>query len=356
MNLSPNIENIGHFLLIFGIVITGLLLILLGVYARTDPSGIADWLIEAGRTILVSGVIAFAFEFLIQNNIYEVVSASSKKVSNIAFYDTEVLIKQINDDLKAISNTGSSFKEQLEETENTMRLAKDVRDCGLVKVYPSRELALNSFKNKVDQIKDQKEVNIYICGITLRNFFRKKDGNCYKSFKGWLSDIENLKAHVIILDKKSKAAKERAIREDPDEYVSDNNALSRELEDTEKTIEISLQSYPKKINVKKSTISPLCFLAVVNDTMIMEPYNYAITGGNVPVFEIERSNNNVLFDIYMKHFISLWIKPCNGTENIEELSKYMQNINSNSKSYTGLPWNESGQIGSCKEEQIREEL
>jgi hypothetical protein len=352
MNNSSNIGIITHFLVVFGIVITGLLLILVGIYARKDPSGIADWMTEAGRTILVSGIIAFAYEFLMRDNIYTVISESSTKVSNDTFNDTNSLIKKINNDLNAVYDIGSSFKKHLEETQDTMKLSKDVRDCGLVKVYPKRELALKSFRDKVEQIKEQKEVNIYICGITLRDFFRKKDGICYLSFNRWLSDIENLKAHVIILDKESKAAKERAIREDPNKYISDNNALSRELEDTEESIKSSLESHSKKIIVKKSNISPLCFLAVVNDTIIMEPYNYAIAGGKVPVFEIERSNNDALFNIYMKHFISLWIKPCNGNERIGELSKYMQNIDSNSKSYADLPWNESVQIEFCKEEQM----
>ncbi|MHC1754523.1 MAG: hypothetical protein AB9861_03675 [Methanosarcina sp.] len=334
---------------------TGVIIVLFSAYnSLTNPSDFLKLFSDVGKAMIVSAFAGYIFNSVINER-----STTDIKIINDNF---EKASDKITENFTKTSDIKEASIKQCIEDGKKATFSDSFINCfldsdlvtkyGLVKVHASRKSAINSLDAKIKQVNDQNVVNVYLCGITLRDFFRK-DGIFYQTFQRWLRSTVNLKAHVIILDKKSKAAEERAIREDPKKYAPDDNGLSRELDDTEASIKTFLEDYPKKINVKKSTISPLCFLVVVNDTMIMEPYNYATSGGNVPVFEIKRSNNDDLFNIYMKHFVSLWIKPCKGREDkkIEELVEYIQDTKSTSKSYADLPWNECGQIEFCKEAQ-----
>lgn len=62
---------------------------------------------------------------------------------------------------------------------------------------------------------------------------------------------------------------------------------------------------------KTYELAPLCFLAILGDTMYQESYHYAGRGGEAPILRIAKNTGNEvknsrLFDIYERHFNVLW--------------------------------------------------
>ncbi len=46
------------------IIAFGMILVAGGIFARSYPSSASDWFIEAGRTILVTGIMSFSMNLL----------------------------------------------------------------------------------------------------------------------------------------------------------------------------------------------------------------------------------------------------------------------------------------------------
>lgn len=341
---------------------TGALIVLSLKYYNSNASDFVFLGISIGMAMIVSGAAGFVSDTLAKIRPTTGIDALIEK--------TRSDIGLITEDLSVVSNNIEKSVKRYLEDETKISFSGDYIECfldadlfikkGLVKIHSSRASALSSLDTKIKQINDQtdqNEVNIYVCGITLRDFFHE-NGAYY--FQGWLKNTKNLKARVIILDKNSVSARERALRENPlpCSRGDEDNTLSNDLKLTEKNAGILLEKYPGKLNVKKTDAFPLCFLAVVNDTMIMEPYNYALRGGRVPTLEIKQIGDNDLYDVYMQHFTSLWIKPCQGHEPekeheiMEELSRYVGEYKS--KSYADLPWEQSNQIEPCLNDTIVE--
>ena len=350
--ISENPSFVGLLILIQ----TSLILILASVYfLLSGPSSFGKFGFDIGKALLISAFAGFVCTYFVHER-------SSKNLLLITenFAD---LSGNMENSIKSCINDGNM--ETYSDRFIASFLDSDlVLTKGLVKVHSSRAIALNRLNDKMKELKNDPEVNLYLCGITLKNFFNSSESQTFKTFKEWLNETKNLKAHVIILDKDSEAAKERAIRENPETcFIRDDNTteldqsimLFNDLIQTEKNANKFLEIYPNKISIKETAVCPVCFLAVVNDLMIMEPYNYAVRGGFVPVFEIKRtSNSEDLFHTYMRHFSSLWIKPCHGCDHekkrkmIEDLKDFTGDFSSSSKLYKDLPWEPSNRIEICE--------
>ncbi|MFZ2412575.1 MAG: hypothetical protein WAW23_13465 [Candidatus Methanoperedens sp.] len=295
------------------IIISGIMLMLFGVVSKSYPLSISEWFIEAGRTVLVTGIMVFFYEYALRHFFL-------RKIDEV-FKNT---IESVTIRLKAISEEVNLFGEKIEDIEETVVFAKKAIESGLVTVHATRESALNRLKEKINQTND--ETTIKLCGISLGDFLLER-GKLHKLFVECLDKKNNFKFEVIILDADSEAAKERARREEPDTYCDEGYEATgayNELIAARKKAESLQKRYNKdKLELKTSNVYALCFLATIKDTMFMEPYNYARRGSEAPVLEIKRSDEehaeHDLFKIYVGHFESLWKKPNQGDENTNEL-------------------------------------
>lgn len=330
---------------------TGVIIVLLS-YLSNNPSYFVEFSSSVGKAMIISAFAGFVYDSLLKNRSTTDVATITENFTNTS-NEMERSIKRL------IEEGDGSIKKLIEEGKNATFsdtfikcfLDSDlVTKSGLVKVHTSREAALKSFVDKIDQIKDPSEFNIYLSGITLGDFLLER-GDYYNLLTHWINNRKMSKTYIIILDKESEAAIERARREEPQIFNDNgykNTSVYNELNSTEKRAEILLHSHPGKINVKKSNIYPLCFLAAVNDTMIVEPYNYARRGGGAPVLEIIRSSNdnNSLYHNYMRHFVSLWAKPCQGKEKMTELCESIRKYDYEKRADIHLE--QSGKIESCE--------
>lgn len=294
------------------IILFGIILMAGGIFARNYPSSASEWFMEAGRTILVTGIMVFFYEFALRHFFLEKTKGVFEETMDSTTMALEAIYERVN-----------LFGKKFEDLEETVVFARKAIESGLVAVHPNRGSAINKIKEKMSTIDDDTDVRL--CGISLGDFLLER-GKLHKLFLNCLQKKNNFKFSIVMLDPDSEAAKEKARREESYTYRDDcyqATSAYNELIAAHRKAESLKKRYPDKIRLKISNVYPLCFLAIVKDTAFTESYNYAHRGSEVPVLEITRARENHaehdLFKIYDEHFESLWKKPNQGDEDIEKL-------------------------------------
>ena len=198
----------------------------------------------------------------------------------------------------------------------------------MVEIFADRRYALKSIYSEI-----QKESNIKLMGIALRDFFStSKKGHVAGedrkfSINSYL-DEGNKKVEVLLLNPYSEYAQIRAAREDGKEYNDfinyENSTLFKDVNLSLTFLEDKIQKLKKNNNNKTikvkmyRSINPI-FIVITSKYVYVEHYNLGIEGeiggGESPVIKFLKESD--LAKNYIQHFEYIFTKQSQNPEEIK---------------------------------------
>lgn len=187
---------------------------------------------------------------------------------------------------------------------------------GIVKIYSSRQEAKPRFEQLVD---DPKVKNIYIAGISLREFLTDQGGmrSIWEGIQQRLAREENTSqkkklpanlrftVHLLLLDPKSSEGYFRYSIEKPQlkNHPKDIWDGLSEVADTQKSIYEGQQDF---LRLRLFEHCPFSFVFFTNTTAFVEQYYYKTRTKNVPFPLIEYSQDSAHFNEVRRSLEVIW--------------------------------------------------
>jgi len=268
------------------------------------------------------------------SNIYQILGEIIPKINKAT--DIEYHLDLLYKTVEKLDNNVENAMNKIDKNEGTFStderfsILKGVFENGVEEIFKRRD---DAYK-KIIEILPNAEKRVDIMGISLRRFFHKQiDYN---------SDIkrilENHKAdwRIMVIDPESEQALFRSLREEESTY---NNMIkdpysNYSMASYEKLFDKYLNTYTKmnlyrdvhrttddidslfnqrnlRIKLRYYRAAPVCFLAIIDESMFIELYHYGATSNErlaeqVPVFEFNGSSS--MYKQMSGHFEYIWDK------------------------------------------------
>ncbi len=174
-------------------------------------------------------------------------------------------------------------------TEYHVGVDKGIHQCGIINIFDNSDIARKRMQWLLEHAKDKVDIQ----GISLHSFF---DGGALQKGLQKLAEKGNVAIRILFLDPKSPQASYRSFREyllkkdSPEMTFEQFEKVSDRLNDrlhidTQGSIEQAtrIARLSKLFQMKLYESAPSCFLLRVDDTVLVEQYNYGKLGKDFAV-------------------------------------------------------------------------
>lgn len=257
---------------------------------------------DIGKVVLMAGAVAFLYEVFVRYSFFRTMRA------------------EMVDLLEPLRREERKLGDTIALLQNTVEMASGAVESGIAAIYAERSAALGALEALLTTA--GKGTRVCLSGISLIDFLGPH-GRLSTFLQEQLAR-RNLDCQVLILDDKCSAARDRARREEPDWFQGRDGYEKTKCHGELLTATNEAERYAQEYGPhdgepgfawKKYSLPPLCFVAIVGDHMFLENYNYKGRGGESPVMRISKyrpgrqSEPSRLYEVYSKHFESVWDNP-----------------------------------------------
>lgn len=286
----------------------GGVIMFIGFVIAQGAGALSHLLIEIGKVIVVTSIVGLIFEWIMH----------------------ERFVDRVKEQVQSIEQQVRRLDDSVDTLRKTVDITTGAIESGLSAVYGERRKAVEEVGELLADAGPGKE--LLLLGISLGDFLCPH-GHLYQATAHALN--RGIRVKALIVDLESEAARTRAQWE---ESTSDTPQFgsaewttwyhSTRCYNELKTATDAARNLARQFagtvgtsggttgtfEYQKYELSPLCFLAVYENTMFLESYHYAGRGGESPILRIAKSTSstadgNHLFNIYARHFNVLWSLP-----------------------------------------------